>query len=84
MCLLTVVGVPDTVLQHGVPLGLLLLRHDAEVVVPCVRVPQDQGELGGTLHKGTAAGPRLHPWDPAQQGLTHCGRSVHPFIILHP
>jgi len=57
---LTVVGVSDAVLQHGVPLGLLLLRHDTEVVVARVRVPQDQGELGGALHEGTAAHPRLH------------------------
>lgn len=33
------------------PLLLLLLRHDAEVVVTGVRVPQDERELGCALDK---------------------------------
>lgn len=53
--LLTIVAVSDTVLKHSVPLLLLLLCQHTEVVVTGVRVPQDQGELGGTLNKWTAA-----------------------------
>lgn len=39
----------DAVLQHSVPLLLLLLCHHTEVVVAGKRVPKDEGELGGTL-----------------------------------
>ena len=56
----TVVAVPDTVLKDSVPLVLLLLCEDAEVVVPSVWVPEDQGELGGTPHHRTAAHFGLH------------------------
>lgn len=45
----TVVAVSDAVLQHGVPLLLLLLRGHTEVVMAGVRVPQDQREPGRTL-----------------------------------
>lgn len=45
----TVVAVSDAVLQHSVPLLLLLLCHHTEVVVACVRVPKDEGKLCGTL-----------------------------------
>lgn len=38
-----------TVLQHSIPLLLLLLRHHAEVAMAGVRVPEDEGELGSTL-----------------------------------
>ena len=55
VCILTVVAVSDAVLQHGVPLLLLLLRHHTEVVVAGVRMPQDERELGRTLDKWTAA-----------------------------
>lgn len=54
-CVVTVVAVSDAVLQHGVPLLLLLLRHHAEVVVAGVRVIQDEGELGRTLDERIAA-----------------------------
>ena len=59
----TVVGVSDTVLEDGVPLELLLLRPHAEVVVVSIRVPQDQGELGGTLQERGAACFGLHTWN---------------------
>lgn len=55
VCLVTIVTVSDTVLQHSVPLLLLLLRHHTEVVVAGVRVPQDEGELGRTLNKRITA-----------------------------
>lgn len=47
--MVTVVIVPHTVLQHSVPLLLLLLRHHAEVAMAGVRVPEDEGELSNTL-----------------------------------
>ena len=53
--IVTIVAVSDAVLQHSVPLLLLLLRHHAEVVVTGVWMPQDEGELGRTLDKRTAA-----------------------------
>lgn len=55
MFVVTVVAVPDAVLQHGVPLLLLLLRHNTEVVVTGVRVPQDEGERGCTLDERVVA-----------------------------
>lgn len=51
----TVVAVSDAVLQHGVPLLLLLLCHHTEVVVAGVWVPQDEGELRRTLDKWITA-----------------------------
>lgn len=47
--IVTVVIVSHTVLQHSMPLLLLLLRHHAEVAMAGVRVPKDEGELGNTL-----------------------------------
>lgn len=38
-----------TVLQHSMPLLLLLLRHHAEVAMAGVRMPEDEGELSNTL-----------------------------------
>lgn len=51
----TVVAVSHTVLQHGVPLLLLLLRHHAEVAMARVRVPKDEGELSNTPDEGMTA-----------------------------
>lgn len=47
--MVTVVAVSHAVLQHGVPLLLLLLRHHAEVAMVRVRVPKNEGELSNTL-----------------------------------
>lgn len=55
VCAVTIVTVSDAVLQHCVPLLLLLLCHHTEVVVAGVRVPQDEGVLGRTLDKRTTA-----------------------------
>lgn len=55
VCIVTVVAVSDTVLQHSVPLLLLLLRHHTEVVVAGVWVPKDEGELGRTLDERVTA-----------------------------
>lgn len=55
MLIVTVVTVSDTVLQHSVPLLLLLLGHHTEVVVAGVWVPQDEGELGRTLDERVTA-----------------------------
>lgn len=52
--IITVVVVPHAVLQHSVPLLLLLLRHHTEVAVASVRVPKNEGELSNTLDEGTA------------------------------
>lgn len=38
---LTIVGVPDAVLQDGVPLLLFILRHCTEIVMTGVGVPED-------------------------------------------
>lgn len=54
---LTVVAVPHAVLENRPPLLLLLARHHAEVVVPGVGVPEDQGEIRGALDDGGV--PRL-------------------------
>ena len=48
----TIIGMSYTVLKDCMPLLLFFLRHHTEVVVAGVRVPQDQGELGGTLQEG--------------------------------
>lgn len=52
---LTIVGVPDAVLEDGVPFLLVFLCHCAEVVVAGVGVPENQRELCGTLQKWRAA-----------------------------
>lgn len=53
--LLTIVAVPDAVLQDRLPLVLFGLRHHAEVVVPGGRVPEDERELRGALEDGGGA-----------------------------
>lgn len=52
---LTIVAVPDAVLQDRLPLVLLGFRHHAEVVVPGGRVPEDERELRGALEDGGGA-----------------------------
>lgn len=52
---LTIVAVPDAVLQDCLPLVLLSFCHHAEVVVPCRRVPEDERELRRALEDGGAA-----------------------------
>lgn len=54
-CILTVVTVSHAVLQHGVPLLLLLLRHHAEVAMARVRVPKNEGVLSNTLDEWITA-----------------------------
>lgn len=49
--LLTVVAVSHTVLEDSVPLLLFFLRHDTEVVMAGVWMPQDEGKLCGTFQK---------------------------------
>lgn len=55
LCIVTIVTVSDTVLQHSVPLLLLLLCHHTEVVVTGIWMPQDEGELGRTLDEWVTA-----------------------------
>lgn len=61
-CSVTVVAVSHAVLQHGVPLLLLLLRRHAEVAMARVRVPKNEGELGSALDE----------WMVAHFGLDAC------------
>lgn len=49
---LTIVAVPYAVLENCPPLLLLLARHHAEVIVPGVGVPEDEGEIRGALQDG--------------------------------
>lgn len=49
---LTVVAVPHAVLEHSSPLLLFFARHQAEVIVPGVGVPEDEGEIRGALQDG--------------------------------
>lgn len=62
VCIVTIVTVSDAILQHSVPLLLLLLGHHTEVVVAGVWVPQDEGEPGCTLDE----------WVTAHFGLDTC------------
>lgn len=62
VCIVTIVTVSDAILQHSVPLLLLLLSHHTEVVVAGVWVPQDEGEPGCTLDE----------WVTAHFGLDTC------------
>lgn len=52
---LTIVAVPDAVLQDRLPLVLLGFRHHAEVVVTCRGMPEDERELCGALEDGGGA-----------------------------
>lgn len=52
---LTVVAVAHTILKNGPPLLLLLAGHHTKVIMAGVRMPEDDGELSGTLDDGSIA-----------------------------
>lgn len=83
MRLVTVVTVPDAVLQHCVPLLLFLLRPHAEVVVAGVRVPQDEGELGRALDERSTARFGLDTYSRSHDKARMRNRKIQTALYRH-
>lgn len=67
----TIIAVTYAVLEHRTPSLLLTFSHQTEMVMPAERVPQNDGELGGTFHRG-AASLYFATWRKGKRnGVTH-------------